>query len=737
MRHPIRYLFAISVLSLLTNSFATDLSQSTQNHLSPGQSVPVNWSNDGDPRWKLIESATTLFSFKSASDISDWHPQGCWKFGLEQSSLKTSDENILFVTGDFLSYPNDANDRITSSEITLPRLPHKYNQILLTIDETYQLESDYDYGNIEISSDQGRHWQVLDTRTGSSVSQIKSIIDLTWFAGNTIQLGFRISSNSTHSFAGWSVGRCDLYQTNQPIINSVDETDNLSTSMVNINSQCFPVIFSNVSVTFDSSQVNGLAASAFHVTENNIPQTDLFSVVPPDSNNGNRLADIVFVLDVTGSMGEEIESVRRNMESFVSTLISSEVNCNIGFVVFGDIVYRYNEGNLYSDMATVQSILTNIRLGEHGIGSGSDEPENQLGALAVANAMNFRPGAQRNLILLTDAPSHENDGVTTYTTAQVQTMLVGSHSILFPIFDTNDSRQIAQYVTLARATNPTGTYFNVYANFNAIISQISSMISNTYLITYRSNIPANVTQIRTVVIQTAHRDQISTCSGSYNPNSAPAISRTEQTLLLHTQSLPANSPVVISVNVVDNVTPFISRVSLYYKNLISTSYSQATMNLSGTSYTATIPASSIVWPGIIYYFAATDGQSTTTNPSSNPTTFPYTLAVSPNHSPQINFTPPPSYSLTGGRNDSISIDATITDSTVIVMRSRLFYRVFPNLLYQTVEMTDTTNHRYHGAIPAGIATNEPIEYVLYAEDENCIATTIGTFDQPLAIQPSR
>ncbi|MDK9699221.1 MAG: VWA domain-containing protein [bacterium] len=724
------------VLALFTVSFAANSLPVEQTRLEPGQSLPVSWSSDNDPRWHAIETAKKLFSFRTSTDVNDWRSEGCWIKNPDRRQDRFDKTDALFVAGDYTQYPNDVNERVFSPTLTLPLLSYKSCQILLTLDEWYQLESGYDFGFVEISTDRGSHWQVIDSRSGFSSDLQKPIVDLTWFAGKTIQLAFRLSTNSNYSFAGWSINSVTVYQTTHRPINQPSATDELISSMVNINSQRFPMVFSNVNVTFNGTQVNGLTADAFRVTENSVLQTDLFTVIPPDSNNGNRLADIVFVLDVTGSMAEEIESVRQNMASFISALVASEVNCNIGFVVFGDIVYRYNEGNLYTDWATIQSLLANIRLGEHNIGSGGDTPENQLGAIAVANSMNFRPGAQRNLILLTDAPSHGNDAVTSYTTAQVQALLVDSHTILFPIFDTNNALSRTQYITLAQATNPYGTYFNVYANFNSIISQISSMISNTYLISYRSTIPAPPYNLRTVAVQTTYLEQLSNCTGTYYPSSAPSITRTEQTFALHTQTMPANSPITISVNVIDHVAPFVQQVTLFYRSLIVPSYSQANMTVNGSSYVATIPATAVVWPGVQYYVSASDNQLTTTDPSSNPTEFPYTLAVTPNSAPRIEYTPVANYTVTGGLNNAISIDATINDTTVIVMRARLFYRVFPNLLYQTVEMIDSTNNLYHGEIPAGIASNQTIEYVLYAEDENCIAATIGTFDQPAVIQPA-
>jgi len=60
--------------------------------------------------------------------------------------------------------------------------------------------------------------------------------------------------------------------------------------------------------------------------------------------------------------------------------------------------------------------------------------------MAEAANFNFRPGAQRFEIMLTDAPSHENDEVTTWTVSTlISDRLVPNDIIVFPIFDVTDA----------------------------------------------------------------------------------------------------------------------------------------------------------------------------------------------------------------------------------------------------------------------------------------------------------
>jgi len=104
-------------------------------------------------------------------------------------------------------------------------------------------------------------------------------------------------------------------------------------------------------------------------------QTYLYEVTPPQSGGGSRMADIIFVLDVTGSMEDEITAVKNNMISFLQAIDSSDIDYRIGLVVFGDIYYVYNNHNTYSDYSEILNIFNAITLGENGIGTGGDDPE--------------------------------------------------------------------------------------------------------------------------------------------------------------------------------------------------------------------------------------------------------------------------------------------------------------------------------------------------------------------------
>ena len=51
----------------------------------------------------------------------------------------------------------------------------------------------------------------------------------------------------------------------------------------------------------------------------------------------DRKADIVFVIDVTGSMGDNIGKVKSELSKFITSIDGDGVDVRVKFVTFGDI----------------------------------------------------------------------------------------------------------------------------------------------------------------------------------------------------------------------------------------------------------------------------------------------------------------------------------------------------------------------------------------------------------------
>lgn len=127
-----------------------------------------------------------------------------------------------------------------------------------------------------------------------------------------------------------------------------------------------------------------------------------------------RKADVVFVIDKTGSMGSSINGVKKNLKDFVSQLDGEDVNVRVRFLCFGDykhIAVYPNEkticSNWYSDAKDAADFLDNLTL-YGGRGDGGETPLDGLGYM-FKNDFGWRDNTTKFCITLTDDYCHEQN----------------------------------------------------------------------------------------------------------------------------------------------------------------------------------------------------------------------------------------------------------------------------------------------------------------------------------------
>ena len=122
----------------------------------------------------------------------------------------------------------------------------------------------------------------------------------------------------------------------------------------------------------------------------------------------SSIADIVFIIDVTGSMGEEIDSVKASVLAFAEYLKSQGFDLRLGAVAYTDSVIGYTPlTENYTDSTTgFYHFIKGLYAGYMG-DNGNEWPENGLDAIYFAyKHFSYRGGVQKIFILITDAPLH-------------------------------------------------------------------------------------------------------------------------------------------------------------------------------------------------------------------------------------------------------------------------------------------------------------------------------------------
>jgi Mg-chelatase subunit ChlD len=199
--------------------------------------------------------------------------------------------------------------------------------------------------------------------------------------------------------------------------------------------------------------------------------------IAKDTTGGADQSDIIFVLDVTGSMTNEIGGVKDNIVEFTDSLSRRGINFRLGMVTFLD--YIENVYDFTSDVQAFQQIVS-----QQYAHAGGDIPENSLDALMRATQFDFRPEAKRIFIWITDANYHINDGINTNLTIQDVVNAVLSKSIVVNCIG-DLQYQSEYYDPIVLPTG--GNVFDINGNFRDIFLNISRIKSiGKYIVNYNS-----------------------------------------------------------------------------------------------------------------------------------------------------------------------------------------------------------------------------------------------------------
>ena len=138
----------------------------------------------------------------------------------------------------------------------------------------------------------------------------------------------------------------------------------------------------------------------------------------PDANFAMADLDLVFVMDATGSMGDEIADVQANLLGLVRILERLSPSLRVGFVAFKDrgdeyLVRSFPLGPMRgANLGRIQAFVERLEAS-----GGGDVPEPVARALQLGTEMKWRPDAEGRIVVIGDAPSHDPDWAAAFGTA--------------------------------------------------------------------------------------------------------------------------------------------------------------------------------------------------------------------------------------------------------------------------------------------------------------------------------
>ena len=664
--------------------------------------------------FRLSGDEEVIFTQEFRSGFENWHVEN-WV----SAAIKNHDASngISTAIASESTYIPNQNSQLVSPPILLPNVESHNNQVLLKITDKFEIEDVYDRGEIRISTDDGIFWRTIRSVSGKKAIG-SSIIDITVFSNQSIRLAFHFSSDASNQFTGWEIRDLEIL---------LKSRDPLEVNITSLDHQNFPFIYMNVSVTSEGIGVDNLDVSNFNAWENDVLQTNNFEVIPPDQGGGSRVTDIVFLMDNSGSMDLEIVAVSENVISFVDNLTAAGIDYSLGLCRFGA-----DENNGWpiieeNGILTTDGEYFKTQVWSRNVDDGGFEPGWDA-LYQSAGSFSFRPGSQKIFILVTDENVQEDDNGGNFSQADAIGILQSSSITTYGLFNL-DPISIADYGTICDATN--GEYYDVFSSFDDILTDISNLVGENYIVRYSSNDPLCGDE-RFVDVSVFDGANYAEASTSYLPCSGPSIERTAQTVALHDQPWAENTSFTFEVEIEDFQEPYVNSAKLYFKNTSNSSWHFAEMvNTSDNLWEGQIDGAFVSTPGLDYYFTATDGESSGSDPSVNPILNPYQLAILPNEAPLIEHDVPETYTI----SEAIFLEATVTDVTNEIVSVRINYREIGHLTYVGMDMGNISNNSYEFSIPAETANEEGVEYYITAEDDFSVSATSGTADEPNLIYP--
>lgn len=160
-------------------------------------------------------------------------------------------------------------------------------------------------------------------------------------------------------------------------------------------------------ITISARKGGGTIADARPVLVSNAAGGQLVGLTANQAATKATKLDLMLVVDTTGSMGDEISYLQAELRSIIGAIAAKhrDLDIRIGFVFYRDLGDDYVTRTVAfdRDIGRVQGVLAQ----QYATGGG-DYPEAMDQALIRAVGQEWRPDAVKSLLLVADAPPHDD-----------------------------------------------------------------------------------------------------------------------------------------------------------------------------------------------------------------------------------------------------------------------------------------------------------------------------------------
>ncbi len=207
--------------------------------------------------------------------------------------------------------------------------------------------------------------------------------------------------------------------------------------------------------------------------------SSILSKQPLDSGFLNKTtgkADIVFVVDTTGSMADAISGVKNNINKFAEKLVTSyNIDANFALIEYRDIVFD-GKNTTIVHKSTNSEWFTNVDIFKKEINTltvdgGGDWRETPIDGLELARCLSFRENSTKFVILVTDAGYKDENSFGITNLSEMAKLFKKDNIIISAI-----TYDFSEYEALLNTTD--GVYGHIYDDFYTTLLKLASKIGD-------------------------------------------------------------------------------------------------------------------------------------------------------------------------------------------------------------------------------------------------------------------
>jgi Mg-chelatase subunit ChlD len=146
-------------------------------------------------------------------------------------------------------------------------------------------------------------------------------------------------------------------------------------------------------------------------------------VIKTDASDG---LDVCFLVDTTGSMGDDISNAKQNMTRILDELAAKSDGFRVALIDYRDFQERAASGDypakIHLEFSNDKDEIT-AAINSLNLGNGGDDPETVYSGLMAAVGLGWRAASTKVVIVLGDAPPLDPEPYTGYTLNSVMSAL--------------------------------------------------------------------------------------------------------------------------------------------------------------------------------------------------------------------------------------------------------------------------------------------------------------------------